>query len=389
MNTKWSKVKLGEALKPVSRAESVDSSRKYRLVGVRLDGKGAFLREVVSGVQTSATTLYRVAAGDFIYSRLFAWRGAFDVIKSNLDGCYVSGEFPTFIAQDKKLDPYFLNYWFRLPETLDRVKEHCSGSTPLTRNRFKEQFFLELEIPLPALGEQQRIVEGIDELAGQIDKVRVLVAASESDSKALLRATFVNLIQNVQLLPMSKVAPIVRRPVEVQHQVDYPELGIRSFGNGTFYKPALSGLEIGSKRLYRIEPGDLVFNNVFAWEGAVAVAKPEDVGRFGSHRFISCVPKKGFATAEFLRFYFLTDEGLRKLGEASPGGAGRNRTLGLDALSKIEVPVPEYREQLWFDKLQHEVGRLKHSHEENFAQLDALLPSILDKAFREELWPLS
>lgn len=52
------------------------------------------------------------------------------------------------------------------------------------------------------------------------------------------------------------------------------ELGIRLFVKGTLHKPPLSGAEVGSKRLFSIEPGDLMFSNVFAREGAVAVAKP-------------------------------------------------------------------------------------------------------------------
>jgi hypothetical protein len=38
-------------------------------------------------------------------------------------------------------------------------------------------------------------------------------------------------------------------------------------------------VEIGNKRIFEIEPGELVFNNVFAWEGAIAVAKAGDKGR--------------------------------------------------------------------------------------------------------------
>jgi type I restriction enzyme S subunit len=124
---------------------------------------------------------------------------------------------------------------------------------------------------------------------------------------------------------------------------------------------------------------------VFAWEGAVAVAKPEDFGRFGSHRFITCLPKKGLTTPEFLCFYFLTNEGLEKLGEASPGGAGRNRTLGLEALSKIEVPVPPIERQIWFDSLQTKVNSFKQIQAQTAAELEGLLPSILDKAFKGEL----
>ena len=78
---------------------------------------------------------------------------------------------------------------------------------------------------------------------------------------------------------LSEIAPITRRPIEVDASASYPELGIRSFGKGTFHKPALSGMNVGAKRLFRIEPGDLVFSNVFAWEGAVAVATNDDAER--------------------------------------------------------------------------------------------------------------
>jgi type I restriction enzyme, S subunit len=90
-------------------------------------------------------------------------------------------------------------------------------------------------------------------------------------------------------------------------------------------------------------------------------------------------------TSEFLRFYFLTDEGLEKLGEASPGGAGRNRTLGLEALGKIKVPIPSIEKQLWFDALQSKITTLKQIKSQKRIDMDALLPSILDKAFRGEL----
>jgi len=60
------------------------------------------------------------------------------------------------------------------------------------------------------------------------------------------------------------------------------------------------------------------------------------------------VPEPGLATSAFLRFHFLTKEGLDQLGKAFPGGAGRYRTLGLKALQQIEVPVPSYEQQQWY-----------------------------------------
>ena len=170
--------------------------------------------------------------------------------------------------------------------------------------------------------EQRRIAAKIDQIATRADEARRLVHQIEDEQTALLLRRVEELSRAAPRAPMSAVAPVVRRPVDVQPSEWYPELGIRSFGKGTFYKEAIKGSELGSKRIYRIEPGDLLFSNVFSWEGAIAVVQPEDKGRFGSHRFITCVPDPDRATAEFLCYYFLTDEGLADIRAASPGAAG-------------------------------------------------------------------
>src|ERR1035437_7190020 len=97
MSKQWQIVKLGAVLAPVDRGETVNAEKEYRLLGIRLDGQGPFLRETVMGTRTYASRLVCVIKRDFIYSRLFGCRGAFGVIIDALDGCYGSGEFPTFV----------------------------------------------------------------------------------------------------------------------------------------------------------------------------------------------------------------------------------------------------------------------------------------------------
>lgn len=196
----------------------------------------------------------------------------------------------------------------------------------------------------------------------------------------MLLGTFLKITRDSKKSLMKNVAPHIRRPVNIDSNTEYPELGIRSFGNGTFHKNAVDGATL-LKKLFKIEPGDLVFNNVFAWEGAVAVARPEDRDRYGSHRFITCIPKEGVITSNFLKYYFLTPDGLKKIGDASPGGALRNRTLGLKALENIEVPIPDIRVQLWFDNLQSIADEIKRLQAESEREIEALVPAMLAKAF--------
>src|SRR5262245_57955823 len=89
------------------------------------------------------------------------------------------------------------------------------------------------------------------------------------------------------VVPLGEVLQLQRRWIKVHPTETYREIGVRSFGNGIFHKAPIQGSILGNKRVLRIEPGDLVFNNVFAWEGAVAIAGPEEAGMIGSHRFVT------------------------------------------------------------------------------------------------------
>ena len=378
----WANLRIGDIARPIHRRTNIDPTKLYKLLGMRSRIGGPFLRETKLGSEISASSLNRVKAGDFIYSRLFAWQGSFGVVPRHLDGAFVSGEFPLFEIDSERADPRFLTLWFGLSKSQRTVEAQCFGSTPGTRNRFKEEYFLRLSVPAPALHEQRRILAWLDRLQGLIEKRRQTIAAVDADLDSLLLKAFERVTAAAPYHAMSEVAPLVRRPVtEVDPDCGYPELGVRSFGRGTFHKPTLSGIKVGSKRLFRIEAGDLIFNNVFAWEGAVAIAQPEDGGRVGSHRFITCVAIPGTVTAQFLLFYFLTAQGLRQLGEASPGGAGRNRTLGLKKLAAIMVPVPPIKAQHWFNRLLTKAHDARQIRERTAQDVDSLSSAMLREAF--------
>jgi type I restriction enzyme, S subunit len=383
VNKSWPTIPLKEVLTKADEWIDIKPDEQYQEVTVRLWGKGVVKRREVVGAEIAATRRQAVRPQQFILSRIDARNGAFGLVPDVLDGAIVSNDFPVFDLNHSQIVPRFLGWMSKTGWFVDLCKKASEGTT--NRVRLKEDRFLEAEIPIPPLPEQQRIVARIEELAAKIEEAYKLKQAVKATENQMLSVVFSKLIADSMLQRMEKAAPITRRPIKVEIDGTYPELGIRSFGKGTFHKPTLNGVEVGTKKLFYIKPDDLVFNNVFAWEGAVAVATSEDVDRVGSHRFITCVPKKGVATANFLCFYFLTEEGLKKLGDASPGGAGRNRTLGLETLSAIEVPIPSYEKQLWFDDLQMKVNALRRLQSETATELNAMLPSFLDKVFKGEI----
>lgn len=66
----------------------------------------------------------------------------------------------------------------------------------MTRNRFKETFFLQLQIPLPPIEEQRRIVARIEGLASEIDRARTLRQHAIEEAEALMRNSIGHIIGN-------------------------------------------------------------------------------------------------------------------------------------------------------------------------------------------------
>jgi type I restriction enzyme S subunit len=375
-------VKLGEVLterRETPSEEDLLSGRVRIVEKISFDTGRIQLRSNGS----TRTGMILVRPGDLVVSGINAAKGAIAIYDPEAtEPVAATIHYGAYIPKLDRVDVRYLWWMLRSRFFQELLNEYLPGGI---KTELKAKRLLPVPVPLPPLSEQRRIVARIEELAAQIEEARQLRLQQQVDLQRALLGAFWTIANDAPRRPMQEVAPIMRRNAELDPNASYPELGIRSFGKGTFHKPALTGTALGSKRLYQIEPGDLLFMNVFAWEGAVAVAKPEDKGRYGSHRFITCVPRKEVITANFLCFYFLTEEGLEKLGEASPGGAGRNRTLGLTTLSKIQVPVPTMDKQQWFESLLFEVDRLKTLQAQTAAELDALLPAILDRAFKGEL----
>lgn len=102
MKHSWEKTKIGNFVHRSGNSVALVPTETYSLLGMSLEGRGLFVREQKKGAEIGSKSLNKVVAGEFIYSRLFAWKGAFDFVKENFEGCFVSDEYPTFIVDETK-----------------------------------------------------------------------------------------------------------------------------------------------------------------------------------------------------------------------------------------------------------------------------------------------
>ena len=133
-------------------------------------------------------------------------------------------------------------------------------------------------------------------------------------------------------------------PVKVDNLTFYRQIGIRSHGKGIFHKEAVTGATLGNKRVFWIKPDLFVLNIVFAWEQAIAKTTMNEKGMIASHRFPMYSPNEHYLL-DYIFYFFLTKKGKNLLGLASPGGAGRNKTLGQKNFEELYIFIPKNEEQ--------------------------------------------
>ena len=145
----WPRVSLGNLLRESRDAVAVAIDGSYPNFGIYSFGRGLFAKEPISGAATSAATLYRAKGGQFVYSRLFAFEGAYGVVPDALDGYVVSNEFPLFHCDEAQLDVRFLSLYVRRRVIWEELARLASGLGD-RRKRLHPSELFKHHMPLPA-----------------------------------------------------------------------------------------------------------------------------------------------------------------------------------------------------------------------------------------------
>jgi type I restriction enzyme S subunit len=185
---------LGEVLTRSTDTTTLVPEQEYREITVRLWGKGIVLRGVVSGAAIAGTRRFLVRAGQFILSRIDARNGATGIVPPNLDAAVVSNDFPLFDIASTRLDAAFFGWFTKTRDFVELCRRASEGTT--NRVRLQEDRFLGLEIPLPSLAEQRRIVARIEELAAKIHEARTLRHQAAEEAEALIHRATISLLDD-------------------------------------------------------------------------------------------------------------------------------------------------------------------------------------------------
>lgn len=375
---------LGDIFKLDIDAESVEPDKMYTTAGIYSYGRGLFRRTSILGAETKYTKYTKLHEGQFVYSKLFGWEGALATVGKEFDGFYVSHEFPTFAVEQTVADLDYVRHLARWEGLHAKLRDQGTGMGS-RRQRVNIDRLLATTVPLPDVEEQRRIAARLDDALAKFGQVERLREHRAKLCAALTESVVGSAIELAECIkPVGEVMTLTRRPVVPEPGKTYREIGIRSFGRGVFHKEPVTSDDLGSKRVFAIKPGDLLLSNVFAWEGAVALAGDTEAGFIGSHRFMTYRVNEKLADSSYLRHYFTCKPGLEVIRRTSPGSAGRNKTLGIKNFEAQRIPLPSLDEQQRIGRLLDAISADVKANV-NAEVVAAFKPSLLNNAFSGQL----
>jgi type I restriction enzyme S subunit len=391
MTNGWQTVPLGKILNRVERFEVKDDLQMYHFAGTYSFARGIFAGEKKEGTTFRLDRIQRIRKGDFIYCKIMAWEGAFGIAPEETDGCVMSGAFVVYEIDRSKVDSKFIEYYFKQEPVWKTIGSQSTGTNVRRRSLHPDQFE-KSTIPLPPLDEQRRIVARIQALADRIAAAQSLRIEANNDSERLFSSKAFQIFQNLAAtytpIPIGKTFTYRN---DLIHPTDGQSGEIRFIG--LQHIESNTGKRIGEDKLYAeslsgrkfiFSPGDIVYGYLRPYLNKVWIADCEGVCSVDQYVI---QPKSKIIDTKYLWHFMRSPVFLEKAIELTHNLLLPRLRTGL--LNSILTPVPPLAEQrrivVYLDHLQTRVTALRTAQAETERQLNALLPSILDRAFKGQL----
>lgn len=156
-NKSYSLVKIKKFIKRSKIQTLVDDNTEYKRVKIKLYNKGVSVRDKVFGKDIGTKKQFIIKEGQFLLSKIDARNGAFGIATKEIDGAIITADFFAYDIDETIINPYFLSLITTTDEFLNFAKNSSTGTT--NRQRLNEELFLNVEIPLPSIQEQNDLVQ--------------------------------------------------------------------------------------------------------------------------------------------------------------------------------------------------------------------------------------
>lgn len=381
MSQDWNLVPLSQIISERQEVPSVDALIKGEIWIIEKIGFNDGKIQLRSN-NTTKTNMILIQPGDLVVSGINAAKGAIAIFdENNTVPIAATIHYSSYIINKQKADIRYLWWLLRSHKFKELLLEYVPGGI---KTELKAKRLLPVPIPLPMLEEQKRIVARVEEMVGKVEEVRSLRQKALEETEAFITSLHLSLADS-KIVTLDEILTLDEQQEQVLFGKQYPQVGVKGFGGGLFAKEAIDATQTTYKVFNCLYEGALVLSQVKGWEGAIGICPSNLVGKYVSpeYRTFRCIPGK--AIPEYLSALVATPWFWTKLKDLTRGMGGRRERTRPEQFLKMKIPMPtvEYQQKAtYFFKKIH---KMKPVRVEAMKELDGLLPSILDKAFKGEL----
>ena len=298
----------------------------------------------------------------------------------------------SYRANPQKLDNYFLLYALQSKDLQAQIRDRASGSTV---QHMRVPDTKTLQIPLPALSEQKRIVAILDEVFAGIDEAIANTEKNLTNARELFENYLDTLfIRRQKDWKSGKLSDFCERVEYGSSAKSKPEGKIPVLRMGNIQNGAIDweNLVYTSDQeeidRYLLKQNDVLFNrtNSDVHVGKTAIYKGKQPAIFAG--YLIRIHRKPELNADFLNYY-LNSGIARRYGQTVMSRSVNQANINGTKLKGYPISVPSLSVQKEIVKKAHilstETQRLETIYQQKLTALNDLKQSILQKAFTGEL----
>ena len=446
MQSRWPNVKLEKVL--TERKEKPDFAAILNgevpiVAKIGFDTGKIELREE----SKTKTNMILIKTGDLVISGINAAKGAIAIYdEKNTTPAAATIHYSSYAINNEKADPVYLWYFMRSDIFRSILMANLPGGI---KTEVKPRRLLPIEVSLPPLEEQGLIVKRIESLLARIDETKNLLQEisdhellrlrdvifrkafqgkitsqdpNDEPASALIqriRAEKTGLITEKRIKKEKPLSPILlnEKPYELPQGWEWVQLGeiCALITDGTHQTPryveeGMMFLSAQNVKPYKFMPenyrcvsfedylsyvahakpekGDILMTRVGAGIGETTIIDQElDFAFYVSLCLIK--PFKEYVHVPYLLHWLNSPHGAASSKQHTYGRGHSQANLNLNLIKRFVLPLPPLNEQrriaAYLNSFQAMVDELKKLHRETEKEIEELIPSILDKAFKGEL----
>lgn len=398
MSSGWPIVSLGELVNLQRRPVETLPEAQYQEIGIYCFGRGIFHKIPRSGLEVGDKKLFHLKEGDLILQVTFAWEGAIALCSKHEEGLYGSTRYPTFRVNEDRCFAPFLTQYLLTRDGQEQISRICPGSAG--RNRVLSiKRVPEVMVPLPPLEEQRRIMARVDSLSAKIAEAKLLKRETIKEVEILMRAGASYAVDF--LPPMGTLGQVLSgKPRNGwSPKCDGQDAGISvltlSAVTGFHYNPRAfkrTAEPTDPKGHYWLKAGDLLVtrSNTLDLVGHAAIYDGTPSPCIYPDLTMRVQVDETKADARFVHIWLQTTAARDHIARCAKGTSPTMKKISQGVVTSIPFPVQasvdlQRRIVDYVEGLQSKTRALHSILLRTSKEIDALRPSIIDRAFKGDL----